>query len=268
MNMLARIAATGLVAAIAVPASAVTTVVTSAVSTASVNTGTLANSNLTAIYSAGSSVVLVPRLSLATRQTITKVTIELLIGTTTTGKLTNGTGDRSPRTYRLANSFSGTLSGALPTGTNLVVNPAFTSETNSVQASGGQTVAVNFGSGPAQVVSTTVLTAGNLNLFNANPYIAAPFDEVFRMVLAVNGTSVASRPRDSSGVVPSGNIGSFNRVLTTFINTSTRVTYESRDWIPGDPPVPEPATWMTMIAGFGLVGAMMRRRRIAGIATR
>ena len=30
-----------------------------------------------------------------------------------------------------------------------------------------------------------------------------------------------------------------------------------------DDPVPEPSTWMMLIAGFGLVGAAMRRRHIA-----
>jgi len=34
--------------------------------------------------------------------------------------------------------------------------------------------------------------------------------------------------------------------------------------LPPDPPtgVPEPTTWAMMIAGFGLVGARMRRRRM------
>ncbi len=47
--------------------------------------------------------------------------------------------------------------------------------------------------------------------------------------------------------------------------------YASRDWIrsvlyPGGGVVPEPATWAMLIAGFGLVGAMARRRRETAIA--
>jgi hypothetical protein len=34
-------------------------------------------------------------------------------------------------------------------------------------------------------------------------------------------------------------------------------------FVGGTPPVPEPATWAMMIAGFGLVGAAMRRRAAA-----
>jgi len=44
---------------------------------------------------------------------------------------------------------------------------------------------------------------------------------------------------------------------------SFSVTYSGklRPYIPWSPPVPEPASWMMMIAGFGAVGASMRRRR-------
>ncbi len=46
--------------------------------------------------------------------------------------------------------------------------------------------------------------------------------------------------------------------------------YASRDWIRsvigGGGVVPEPATWAMLIAGFGLVGAMARRRRETAIA--
>ena len=33
-------------------------------------------------------------------------------------------------------------------------------------------------------------------------------------------------------------------------------------------PVPEPATWLSMIAGFGLIGVQLRRRRIRAVETR
>jgi hypothetical protein len=246
----------------AVPAAAVVTTTVIGTSQIGISTGALPNSNLTATYSAGQVNVLVPRLSLATRQTITRVFIELLIDSTTTGTLTNGTGDQSPRTYRLANSFTGSLVGALPGGSTLNFAPTFQNETNSVVASGGQTVAVNFASGAPQLVASQLITGTNLSLFNANPNLTTPFDEFFRLTFNITGTNVASRPRyPTTGVIPSGNIGQFNRTLQSFVNATVRVHYESREWIPGDPPVPEPATWMMMITGFGLIGAMMRRQR-------
>ena len=33
------------------------------------------------------------------------------------------------------------------------------------------------------------------------------------------------------------------------------------------PAVPEPATWAMMIMGFGMVGALVRRRRMSGLST-
>lgn len=45
--------------------------------------------------------------------------------------------------------------------------------------------------------------------------------------------------------------GTINRVTTTFVSGFERVTVLS---------VPEPATWLMMIVGFGAVGAAMRRR--------
>ncbi len=40
------------------------------------------------------------------------------------------------------------------------------------------------------------------------------------------------------------------------------------DVVGGDPGVvPEPATWMTMLLGFGIIGAAMRyRRRVTNVA--
>lgn len=42
-----------------------------------------------------------------------------------------------------------------------------------------------------------------------------------------------------------------------------RATLNSLNHIPVTPAVPEPASWLMMISGFGLVGSMLRRRRAA-----
>ncbi len=60
---------------------------------------------------------------------------------------------------------------------------------------------------------------------------------------------------------------SFNSVLitTTFDNhnfLNVRPTsYGAAEYIGGPGGIPEPATWGLMIAGFGMAGAVLRRRR-------
>lgn len=48
--------------------------------------------------------------------------------------------------------------------------------------------------------------------------------------------------------------------------TSDSGTDYARSFVPVQPGVPEPSTWAMMIAGFGLLGAQMRRRRSAALA--
>ena len=44
--------------------------------------------------------------------------------------------------------------------------------------------------------------------------------------------------------------------LSTYAKSTTQIVFESTN-------VPEPASWAMLIAGFGLTGAMLRRRRYA-----
>lgn len=56
--------------------------------------------------------------------------------------------------------------------------------------------------------------------------------------------------------------GSFWSSISTFGQSSVRVTY-SYDLYPdgGTPAVPEPLSWALMVAGFGLAGASIRKRK-------
>ncbi len=99
----------------------------------------------------------------------------------------------------------------------------------------------------------------------------------------------------NEGGTPNGFIASFNNnVLLSIINTAAfGPAHYSYDVVAGGPSsqikfsyfqnpayfhldnvslqgtggaVPEPATWATMILGLGMVGALMRRRRLAAVA--
>ena len=50
-------------------------------------------------------------------------------------------------------------------------------------------------------------------------------------------------------------------------SSDVRYIATNRDFVPSITAVPEPAAWVMMIGGLGLVGASMRRRRTAGVAT-
>lgn len=58
-----------------------------------------------------------------------------------------------------------------------------------------------------------------------------------------------------------GNVGNIWLVGAAFNNADGKIDGFKLSNVTVSSPVPEPATWMMMIAGFGLVGAMMRRRR-------
>ena len=50
--------------------------------------------------------------------------------------------------------------------------------------------------------------------------------------------------------------GNTSANLATYAKSTTQIVFESTN-------VPEPASWAMLIAGFGLTGAMLRRRRHA-----
>lgn len=59
---------------------------------------------------------------------------------------------------------------------------------------------------------------------------------------------------------------SFGGVQANAINTITGIVFDPQTFTPfrfvDNDPVPEPATWMTLILGFGFLGAALRRRRV------
>lgn len=72
-------------------------------------------------------------------------------------------------------------------------------------------------------------------------------------------SSTSSTSSGSSGDVSStGGFSSTSTGSSTGGTTSTGGSGSSGGTTPG--PVPEPGTWLMMIAGFGLIGAMLRRR--------
>ena len=256
MNMLARIAATGFVAAFAMPASALTTTTYTVALTPPITFGALVGTQVPttiAYVPVTGRTIIIPKLALATRQTITKVTIELLTTLTSdptnNNRIVNGTG--AVKNYTIVNSSATTLSGPLPTGSALSLIGNNTVSTTATGIVGRATALLSWSS--PQVTSTQIYSTGNLNPFDA-------FGASTSFLLNLGATGSNTTTQNGSG--------NFDRYIKSLITTTVRVSYESREWIPGDPPVPEPATWMTMIAGFGIVGAAMRRRRIGGFAAR
>jgi hypothetical protein len=59
-----------------------------------------------------------------------------------------------------------------------------------------------------------------------------------------------------------GGVGAFSVVATDFAGFDKSLENKIRTEV-GTSTVPEPATWLSMIVGFGLAGATLRRRRVA-----
>jgi hypothetical protein len=64
--------------------------------------------------------------------------------------------------------------------------------------------------------------------------------------------------------------GALAEIATTQVTTYATVTYDYTSPTPPPPPpvggVPEPASWALLVAGFGIVGGVARRRRMAVVA--
>ena len=82
-----------------------------------------------------------------------------------------------------------------------------------------------------------------------------------------NETFTASGSDDTSGggfsfvTLASGTNLAFDRLTFTFDVGGTSANFDN--FVGGVDAVPEPSTWALLIAGFGLAGATLRRRRLA-----
>lgn len=66
---------------------------------------------------------------------------------------------------------------------------------------------------------------------------------------------------------PGGNVGNIWLIGAAFNNTDGKTDSFKLSKVVVNTPVPEPATWLMMIVGFGFVGGMMRRRPKQVVAT-
>jgi len=121
-------------------------------------------------------------------------------------------------------------------GTNLL-SGTLTQATIGGQSGGTSAgVSASTGSGGALTYTSDVLTFANnnfdfaLSLTQVNPFLFADAGQALNSFRAASTGSFSSDPRPTVNALP---------------------------------PVPEPATWAMMIAGFGLVGGSLRQRRLA-----
>jgi hypothetical protein len=146
-------------------------------------------------------------------------------------------GSPSSRQIALARGISGSISG---NGFNLT-DTDVVSKTQTV----GRPAVVSFGNYAPSVGGEATLLAGN-------PVFTGPGQVSFAFSASQFGNSLTGTP----------NLG-LTTALPNLLNASSfyeaTLTYESE----AIPPIPEPASWAMMIAGFGLAGATLRRRRTA-----
>ena len=146
----------------------------------------------------------------------------------------------------------------------VTVNASTNSVSGGVPASSGQTLA------PGSAFSV----AGGVGTWNFGPsfqtnangccFDVALFGKVFKAGSLVgrvgNEAWFLVGTAGYAGTTLAGGTLGFGMWDGDFANNFGNLTVEYM--VPGgDPAVPEPATWAFMIAGFGLVGAAMRRRR-------
>lgn len=122
--------------------------------------------------------------------------------------------------------------------------------------SGGYTGQVLFTNGAAALITNTTPTGG-LGFFIESAEFA-----VVDFTLSLSDGSSISTSYDGNG--GAGFIGFLGGDITSFtVSSSTSNNFAIGDfYIATAPaPTPEPISWVTMLAGFGLTGAAMRRRK-------
>lgn len=178
-------------------------------------------------------------------QVLESFTIDLLVRLTGSAGVENLTGSaKGP--YNIDLSVATTLTRA---GVSLLANATSPTQTiaslarydrvSDFAGTSGSTITGFSGSGSASQLITADL---------------APYTGSGTVAFTVDGTG-------TSTITGSG-LGTFLSLVQTFVDATVTLTYVSRDFVPPPPSeVPEPASWLMMIAGFGAIGGGLRRRR-------
>jgi uncharacterized protein YraI len=105
---------------------------------------------------------------------------------------------------------------------------------------------------------------GSIDRYNKVDVLGAGGATIFTL----NGTTLINANFGNQSMAATNRRVTFfaegNEVITGLKFTSTGVAFEIDD-ITAAGAVPEPATWAMLIAGFGLVGAAMRRQRLSPV---
>jgi hypothetical protein len=170
-------------------------------------------------------------------ETLTSVRLSFTTGFQSDFIVTNVNlfGSPSSRQITLARGISGAING---NGFSLA-DTDIVSKTQTV----GRPAVVSFGNYAASVGGEDTLLAGN-------PVFTGPGPVSFAFSASQFGNTLTGTP----------NLGlttALPNLLTASSFYDVTLTYESE----AIPPIPEPATWAMMMAGFGLAGAALRRRR-------
>lgn len=118
--------------------------------------------------------------------------------------------------------------------------------------SGGYTDQVLYTNGATSLTGTFTSAVDAFGFFSQpNPFSI----HAFTLNLS-DGSSVSG---DFSGSAGAGFLGWTGAGISSF-TISSDVDFAIGDFFVGTSVIPEPATWLTMITGFGLVGGALRRR--------
>jgi hypothetical protein len=164
--------------------------------------------------------------------------------------------------------------GGLPGNNGDAFAGPYVEDGYSTSATGGQVFEGHiFGNPDPSLVVGNVFGGGNLGVIEtsrAATFSLASFDLVAQNGVGnyvVEGFLGAASVYSFAGAVGSpfqtigGNAGVIDRVRFTLSPTGTSMNIDNLVF--RDAAVPEPASWAMMIAGFGLAGHAVRRRKIA-----
>lgn len=172
-------------------------------------------------------------------QALTLTGVRITVDRALTGVITLVNGSGNARTGSLQFEMTSTLSaGSLFTLADQAGNAA---------------IAINI---PKQ-------SQGNLGFANVNTTASNVFTPgSFTPYLGAGTISVSHSISDflSSVILTSGGSGSLSGTAAGSVSGNLKVEYYYDD------PVPEPASWLMLVTGFGLAGAISRRRRALGHA--